>query len=107
MIYTYVFGLLFVNSLLILWFYSPLPSSISKIFFKKNNVYTLDDFLDFVAVKNQTLSTLLSCWVCMSFWLSLMCGLILYLVLNVEFLFPLITFFTYPAILFLIKQLYR
>jgi len=107
MIWFYLAGLFSVNSLLILWFYSPLSSSIAKYFFKKDNVSNLDDFLDFIYIKNEILGKLLSCWICMSFWISLIVGIILVICFNLPLYFPILTFFTYPALLFTIKQLYR
>jgi hypothetical protein len=107
MICFYLSGLLSVNSLLILWFYSPLSSSIAKYIFKKDNVLTLDDFLDFIYIKNEILGKLLSCWICMSFWLSLIIGIVLAICFSLPMYFPILTFFTYPALLFLVKQQYR
>lgn len=107
MIWFYFSGLLTVNSLLILWFYSPLSSSIAKYILKKDNISNLDDFLDFIYIKNEILGKLLSCWICMSFWLSLIIGIILTFCFNLSWFFPIMTFFTYPSVLFSIKQLYR
>lgn len=107
MIWFYLAGLFSVNSLLILWFYSPLSSSIAKYIFKKDNILTFDDFLDFIYVKNEILGKLLSCWICMSFWLSLIAGIGLVICFNLPLHFPILTFLTYPALLFAIKRLYR
>lgn len=107
MIWIYLSGLLVVNSLLILWFYSPIANSIGKIFLKRNNIYVLDDLLDIIAIKSQFLSTLLSCWICLSFWLSLIVGFVFMFYFELPWWYPLLTYFTYPSILFLIKQQYR
>lgn len=107
MIFYYLSGLLVVNSLLILWFYSPLSSSIGKYFLKNDKIYTLDNLIDFISYKSQFLGTLLSCWICLSFWLSLFVGAILMILFQLPFYFPILTYFTYPAILYLVKQLYR
>lgn len=107
MISIYILGLLAVNSLLILWFYSPLPNSIGKFFLKNDKIYTLDDLIDLIAIKSSFWATLLSCWICLSFWLSLLMGAITTITLSLPFYFPLLTYFTYPAVLYLIKQLYR
>ena len=107
MIWFYFSGLLIVNSFLILWFYSPLPNSIGKLFLKRDNIYVLDDLIDIIAIKNQFLSTLLSCWVCMSFWLSLIVGFVFMFIFGLPWWYPILTYLTYPSILFLIKQIYR
>ncbi len=107
MIYIYLTGLLITNSILILWFFSPLSNSIGKIFFKKDNIYTLDNLMDILAIKSVFLSTLLSCWICLSFWISLFVGACLMILFQLPIYFPLLTFLTYPSIVYLIKQLYR
>jgi hypothetical protein len=107
MIEPYVIGLLITNSILILWFYSPLTSSISHYFFHKKEIYTFNSFIDFLVIKNAFLGKLLSCWICLSFWLSFIVGMLFTIIFNLPIWYPLLTYFTYPAILFLIKQLYR
>jgi hypothetical protein len=107
MIIYFILGLLVTNSLLILWFFSPLYTTLSKIFLGKEDIYTFDQFIDFIAIKSYTLSTLLSCWICMSFWLSLIVGSFFMLSFNLPLWYPLLTYFTYPSILFLVKQIYR
>ena len=107
MIWFYTSGLLVVNSILILWFYSPIANSIGKLFLKRNDIYALDDLLDIIAIKSEVLSTLLSCWVCMSFWLSLIVGLVFMFIFGLYWWYPILTYLTYPSILFAIKQLYR
>ena len=107
MIFYYFSGLLTVNSLLILWFYSPLSSSIGKYFLKNDKIYSLDDLIDLISFKSLFLGTLLSCWICLSFWLSLFIGTILTVFFGLPLYFPLLTYFTYPAILYPIKGLYR
>ncbi len=107
MIETYIAGLLITNSILILWFFSPLPNSIGKYFLKKQNIYTLDHLMDILAVKSDFLSTLLSCWICLSFWISLFVGICLMLFCQLPMYFPILTFLTYPSITYLLKQLYH
>ena len=107
MIELYIIGLLIINSILILWFYSPLTTSISSLIFNKKEIYTFDSFIDFLVIKNIFLGKLLSCWICLSFWLSFIIGILFTIIFNLPIWYPLLTYFTYPAILFLIKQLYR
>ncbi len=107
MISIYILGLLVVNSLLILWFYSPLANSIGKYFLKNDKIYTLDNLIDLIAIKSSFWATLLSCWICLSFWMSLLIGIIFTFIFSLSFYYPILTYFTYPAILYLIKQLYR
>ena len=103
----YLTGLLVVNSLLILWFYSPLSHSIGRIFLKRNDIFSINQLSDIIATKSEFLSTLLSCWICLSFWLSLAIGVIFMLLFSLNWYYPILTYFTYPSILYLFKQLYR
>lgn len=103
----YFLGLLIVNSLLILWFYSPLVNSISKYFLKRNDIFSVDQLADLIAIKSSFFSTLISCWICLSFWLSFIVGLFFTMIYDMPWYYPLLTYFTYPSMLYLVKQLYR
>jgi hypothetical protein len=107
MIYYHVISLLITNALLILWFYSPLSNTIGKIFLKRNDIYVLDNLIDTISLKSDYLGMLLSCWICLSFWLSLIVGSILMAIFTLPLEFPILCFFCNPPILFIIKQLYR
>lgn len=102
-----ILSFLISNSLLILWFFSPLSNSIGKIFFKREDIYVLDNLIDLISLKSSFLATLLSCWICMSFWISLIVGIFLMVILGLPYYFPILCFFTNPPFLYLIKQLYR
>ena len=99
MILEYILGLLFVLSLLILWFFSPLKTSLGKILFKK--VLMPHEFDDYISLKSQNLGILISCWVCCSFWLSLLIGIIFMFVSNLPWYYPLVTYLSYPGICYL------
>ena len=101
----YIIGLLTVNSLLILWFFSPLKTSLGKIIFKK--IMLPDEFDDRVYLKNHFIGELISCFICCSFWSSLLVGgLSLFVFTNLHLLYPLLTFFTYPPFCFLLYKIY-
>jgi hypothetical protein len=92
----YFFGLTSVLSLLTLWFFSPFKSTLGKIIFKKELMP--HEFDDFVYLKNNFLGTLVSCWICCSFWASLAIGVVsLFLIPGLTFFYPGITFLTYPS----------
>lgn len=111
MLYTvliFLLGLLTVNSLLVLWFFSPLKTTISEIFLKQTLMpYEFDDRLYF---KNKFLGKLSSCWICCSFWLSLLVGTVFsiifssYLIING---FALIAFFSYPSVCYLFYRIVK
>lgn len=99
MIEIYLLGVLNVASFLLLWFFSPLKNTLGKLFFKKD--LTTVEFDDILFIKYSFLGKLLTCWICSSFWLSLIIGIIYTLILNLTLLWPLITFTTYPAICYI------
>jgi hypothetical protein len=98
----YFLGLLTVQSLLVLWFFSPLKTTLSEIFLGK--MLMPHEFDDWLFIKNKWAGELLSCWVCCSFWCSLAVGLFLTIIADQVWYFPLITFFTYPSLCFLFKS---
>lgn len=92
----YILGCLIVNSLLLLWFFSPLKTTISEIFLKKPLLPL--EFDDYIFFKSKVLGKLLTCWICLSFWLSLVVGLIMSLIFNLNISWPFICFLTYPCL---------
>jgi hypothetical protein len=102
MISLYILGLLAVNSILLLWFYSPLKLTLAKLIFKKD-LLTGEQFDDILAVYSLKLSTLSGCYICCSFWSSLVIGILLSLSHALPLCFPLITFLTYPALCYIFK----
>jgi len=93
----YFIGLTATLSLLTLWFASPLKLTLGKILFKKDLNF-LDEFDDILFLKNHFLGKLLSCWICCSFWLSLIVGLILGI--------PVTAFFSYPCFAYAYYKLF-
>jgi hypothetical protein len=96
MIIYFILGLLNVNSLLLLWFFSPIKNTLGKIFFKRDLMP--DQFDDFIFVKNKVLGELISCWICCSFWLSIIIGVAYTVILQLPIFWPLITFLSYPGL---------
>jgi hypothetical protein len=98
----YILGLLIVNSLLVLWFFSPLKTTLSEVFLKQTLMpYEFDDRL---YLRNKILGKLSSCWICCSFWLSLVIGIIITIIFYNSIVvngFALITFFSYPSVCYL------
>ena len=95
-------GALAVCSVLLLWFGSPLKISLGKLFFKENFL-THAEFDDYLFIKNRLLGKLLSCWICLSFWLSLAIGVFFVLVCGAHLYTPILTFFIYPSICYVFK----
>lgn len=98
----YFAGVLGVCSFLLLWFVSPLKITLAKIIFKKD-IVVLDEFDDILFLKNKILGKLTACWVCLSFWLSLLVGIVLLIGFGSVWYMPLLTFLTYPSIAYIFK----
>lgn len=98
----YILGSLVVCSSLLLWFVSPLKITLAKVIFKKD-IITLDQFDDMLFLRNKILGKLTACWICLSFWLSLLVGIVIVLGFNGEWYMPVVTFFTYPSIAYIFK----
>lgn len=101
MIYFFITGLLILNSLLLLWFFSPLKSSLGSILFKRQ--LTNDEFDDIVFIKNKFISKLLSCWICLSFWLSFIIGFLL----TFSVTWGVLCFLTYPSLSYIFYKIIR
>jgi len=99
-------SLLGVNSFLLLWFYSPLKTTLAKILFKQN-ITQQEQFEDliFLKFKSEKLSILSSCYICMSFWSSLIAGIILTVFCGQPLYTPAVTFIVFPSLCFLFKKI--
>lgn len=95
----YILGLLTVNSLLLLWFFSPIKTTLSEIFLKKSLMPL--EFDDIVYVKSKILGKLTTCWICLSFWTSLITGTVMALIFNLSAFWPLVTFVSYPCLCYI------
>lgn len=91
----FILGLSIVNSLLLLWFFSPIKITLSELFLGKSLMPL--EFDDYVYSKSKFFGKLNTCWICCSFWLSLTVGVIFCYVSSLTLLWPLITFLSYPA----------
>jgi len=94
-----------VNSLLLLWFYSPLKITLAKLLFKED-ITSQEQFEDllYIKFKNNNLTILSSCYICLSFWLSLISGIILFLLAGMPYYTPVITFLSFPCLCYVFKK---
>ena len=98
----YFLGLLFTCNACLIWFYSPLKITLGQIFFDKDR-YTNEQFETRLLIRNAFLGKLLTCYICFSFWSSLIVGIV-FVVLNLApFWFIVITAGTYPCLCYLYK----
>jgi len=103
--YIYYFeGLLITWTILLIWFYSPLKVTLGQLFIDKN-LYSNDQVETAMLIKNKWLGKLLSCYICFSFWTSLLVGLFFVKTTEVPWYFSLLTWFTYPSLCYLYKAI--
>jgi len=103
MITAFFLGLLVTNTLLLIWFYSPLRITLSHLFISKD-INSYDEFETFMLFKFPIIGKLLSCFICCSFWTSFIVGCIFAILLsNVPVFFPVITALTYPGLCYMYK----
>jgi hypothetical protein len=100
-IQTYLTGLLVTLTILLIWFYSPLKSTIGG--FLSPEIYLNEQFDTYLLVRNKWIGKLASCYICFSFWTSMLVGLITAIMYNYSFLYGLLTALTYPSVAYLYK----
>jgi len=99
---SYAQGLLTTLTVLLIWFYSPLKVTLGQLFIDKH-LYSIDQVDTALLMKNKWLGKLLGCYICCSFWTSLIIGIIFLKANDLPFTFPTLTAFTYPCIAYLYK----
>lgn len=96
-------GLIANCTALLIWFYSPLKVTIGQLFIDKN-LYSIDQVDTAVLILNKWIGKLISCYICMSFWLSLIIGLIYVFFVGAPWWFPLLTASSYPSLCYAYKK---
>lgn len=100
----YILGLLFTINVCLIWFYSPLCITIGQLIFDKK-LYTRDEFETRLLLFNPVIGKLLSCYICFSFWCSLLIGVLSIFFVDMPVIAPVITAGTYPALAYLYKAI--
>lgn len=104
MIVHYLIGLGVLTTSLLIWFYSPLRTTLGQIFFDKN-IFCNDQFETALLIKSPLLGKLLGCYICTSFWLSLCIGITSVIWFSLPLTFIPLTWFTYPGLAYLYKSI--
>lgn len=104
MLYFYLAGLGITLTWLLIWFYSPLKTTLGQIFFSKS-IISNDQFETALMITNPILGKLLGCYICTSFWGSFIVGTLLTLSFNLPLYFPVLAWFTYPCLAYIYKLL--
>lgn len=102
----FLLGYLVTQTLLLIWFYSPLKITLGQIFIDKN-LYSVDQVETAIMIKNKWIGELISCYICCSFWTSLFVGIVFKKAFSLPLFFVLLAWFTYPSICYLYKLLVK
>lgn len=98
----YILGLLLTLNACLIWFYSPLKVTLGQLFFNKD-IYTHEEFETYLLISWPVLGKLLSCYICFSFWCSVVLGLIGVFAVHMPCIALVFTAGTYPALAYLYK----
>lgn len=104
MIFEYIIGYLVVQTICLVWFYSPLKITLGQIFFDKK-ICSNDEFETHLMMRSMFFAKLLSCYICFSFWISLIVGAVGCLLLSLPVYALFLAQFTYPAVCYLYKSI--
>lgn len=104
MIVQYLIGLGILTTSLLIWFYSPLRTTIGQLFFDKN-IFSNDQFETALLIKSPFLGKLFGCYICLSFWLSLLIGIGLTIFFKIHISFIPLAWFTYPGLAYVYKAI--
>jgi hypothetical protein len=100
----YIAGLGITQTLLLIWFYSPLKTTITQFFLRKDAVDG-ELFDTWLLLKSPLVGKLLGCYFCCSFWASLIIGIGSMYCFDLPHFYPFITWLTYPSLTYLYKKI--
>lgn len=103
-LFLYLLGYLLVQTICVMWFYSPFRISLGQILFDKD-LKDYDEFETHILIRSAFFGKLLSCYFCFSFWTSMSVGILGTVLFSLSVFTPFLTGFTYPAICFLYKKI--
>jgi len=104
MLIYYIIGVLVEFTALLIWFFSPLKTSLGQFFLSKQ-ITTNEEFEIAIMMKSPFIGKLLSCYICSSFWLALFIGTLFKFLFCLPLEFIPLVWFTYPGLAYLYKSL--
>lgn len=99
MIISYILGYLVTQTILVIWFFSILKITLGRLIFNKE-INSLEDFDTALLIRCRILGKLSACYVCCSFWVSILIGG-LSCILGYPWYTFLLTGLTYPTVAYL------
>jgi hypothetical protein len=95
---------LIVQTICVIWFYSPFRISIGQLLFDRQ-IDDYDKFELYVMMKSPLIGKLLSCYICFSFWTSLIVGGISVFTVGTPYWYPFFCGLTLPSLCYLYKSI--
>ena len=100
---TYFISFLIVQTILLIWFESPMKLSLGKFMFNKT-FFDGKEFDIHIMFLNSTLGKLISCEICLSVWISLIVSIISGVFTSTPILFPIICTGTFPILSYVFRK---
>lgn len=97
----YILGFFVASNIINTWYNTTIAEKILGLFINMNSKYaSYSDFMDKIAEKNEFISELLSCQICFSHWISLIIGVIFYLIFDLPIIFAFVAMFSWPSLIY-------
>jgi hypothetical protein len=100
----FLLGYIIVQTICLIWFYSPLRTTLGQIFINRH-IFSNDEVETWLLLKFPIIGKLLSCYICFSFWSSVLIGILGIFLLNIAMYTPVITALSYPSICYFYKSI--
>ncbi len=100
-LFLYILGALINSWFICTWFFTSLPLHLFKPFIKKEDeIYSWEDWNNWLMLKNDFIAELLGCPLCLGFWSSVIISNLVANINELDYKFILAGAFTWPLIAF-------
>lgn len=107
----YIIGFLICSNIQVIWMFTNMPIYIFKLFnikkIKNSNIYTREEFEDWLLIHLGWFGELLSCPLCMSTHTSWIVSLFIYILFESSIYFLFLPVLTWPFMVFLVYSVLR
>lgn len=100
----YILGALISCSWICTWFFSNLPVHLFKLsglIRKKDEIFTWEDWSEWLSSKNEYIGELTSCPICFGFWTSVLVSSLIVYINNITPYFILSSAFSWPLLIYI------
>ena len=104
-LFLYILGALVNSWFICTWFFTSLPLHLFKPFIDKDlEIYSWEDWNNWLMLKNDFIAELLGCPLCLGFWSSLAIASLIVNINGLDYKFILAGWFTWPLIAFILYK---